>query len=113
MHTLDAPFRVGSKERQSNDHARRGRRIGAVLALSEASIQATFSIFLQYVLHGVFAPKDFALVDHFAAEMFSSLAIAPTKKRPAQILPVYELKITLRGRNPAIWRRVQVPGRPI
>src|SRR6516225_5653444 len=61
--------------------------------------------YLQYILHGVFAPKDFALVDHFAAEMFSSLAIAPTKKRPAQILPVYELKITLRGRNPAIWRR--------
>ena len=67
-HTRHAPFRVGSKERQSNDHARRGRRIGAVLALSEASIQATFSIFLQYVLHGVFAPKDFALVDHFAAK---------------------------------------------
>src|SRR6516164_4880429 len=42
--------------------------------------------------------------------MFSSLVIAPTKKRPAQILPVYELKITLRGSKPAIWRRVQVPG---
>ena len=37
--------------------------------------------------------------------------IAPTKKRLAQAFPIYELKITLCGSNPAIWRRVQVPGR--
>ena len=36
--------------------------------------------------------------------------IAPTKKRLAQAFPIYELKITLCGSNPAIWRRVQVPG---
>jgi len=30
--------------------------------------------------------------------------------RAAQTLPLYELKITLRGGKPAIWRRVQVPG---
>jgi hypothetical protein len=36
--------------------------------------------------------------------------IAPIKKRLAQAFPIYELKITLRGSNPAIWRRVQVPG---
>jgi len=36
--------------------------------------------------------------------------IAPIKKRLAQAFPIYELKITLCGSNPAIWRRVQVPG---
>jgi hypothetical protein len=30
--------------------------------------------------------------------------------QPAQTLPVYELKISLRGSNPEIWRRVQLPG---
>src|SRR6516165_7069339 len=51
-----------------------------------------------------------SLVDHFGAERFSSLVIASTKKQPGQTLPIYELKITLRGSNPAIWRRIQVPG---
>jgi hypothetical protein len=36
--------------------------------------------------------------------------IAPIKKRPAQAFPICELKITLSGSNPTIWRRVRVPG---
>jgi Plasmid pRiA4b ORF-3-like protein len=35
--------------------------------------------------------------------------IAPIKKRPAQAFLICELKITLCGSNPAIWRRVRVP----
>jgi hypothetical protein len=35
--------------------------------------------------------------------------IAPIKKRLVSAFPIYELKITLCGSNPAIWRRVQVP----
>ena len=63
---------------------------------------------MQYLLLGVFSPKDFALVDHFVSETFSNLVITPTKRQPAQALPVYELKITLRGSNPAIWRQEQL-----
>jgi hypothetical protein len=50
-------------------------------------------------------------VDYFAVEtFFCNPVIAPFKKQPAQDLPLYELKITLRGSKPAIWRRVQVLG---
>jgi Plasmid pRiA4b ORF-3-like protein len=36
--------------------------------------------------------------------------IAPLKKQPAPSSALYELKITLRGSKPPIWRRLQVPG---
>jgi hypothetical protein len=36
--------------------------------------------------------------------------IAPVKKQLAKGFPIYELKITLCGSKPPIWRRVQVPG---
>jgi hypothetical protein len=36
--------------------------------------------------------------------------IAPVKKQPTASSRLYELKITLRGSDPAIWRRIQVPG---
>jgi hypothetical protein len=49
-------------------------------------------------------------VDYCAVETSLIRMIAPIKKRLAQAFPIYELKITLCGSNPAIWRRVQVPG---
>jgi hypothetical protein len=36
--------------------------------------------------------------------------IAPLNNPPEPSSPLYELKITLRGSKPAIWRRLQVPG---
>ena len=42
--------------------------------------------------------------------MYSGRVMAPVKKQPAPSSTLYELKITLRGSDPAIWRRIQVPG---
>jgi len=50
-------------------------------------------------------------VDYFASrDVFSDPVIAPLKKRSAPSSVVYQLKITLRGSKPPIWRRLQVPG---
>jgi len=50
-------------------------------------------------------------VDYFASrDVFSDPVIAPLKKRSAPSSAVYQLKITLRGSKPPIWRRLQVPG---
>ena len=49
-------------------------------------------------------------VDYFAGQsVFSDLVIASLKKQRGPSSTLYELKITLRGSEPPIWRRLQVP----
>jgi hypothetical protein len=78
------------------------------LPLEASSVCAT--ILLEFS-GGKTPPLARYAVDYFAVEMFfSNPVIAPIKKQPAQNFALCELKITLCGSNPAIWRRVQVPG---
>jgi hypothetical protein len=50
-------------------------------------------------------------VDYFTGRsVFSDLVIASLKKQRAPSSTLYELKMTLRGSEPPIWRRLQVPG---
>ena len=52
-----------------------------------------------------------SVVGYFAGRsVFSPPVIAPLHNPPEASSALYELKITLRGSKPAIWRRVQVPG---
>jgi Plasmid pRiA4b ORF-3-like protein len=80
------------------------------ITIIRSSIQAYFSSVCTTSSWSIWLKRLRPWLTILPSKRFSSLVIAPTKKQPAQTLPIYELRITLRGSNPAIWRLVQVPG---